>query len=141
MSSYFGSRKRAIHSREGLNSATSNEMLTTGGIIVPPAGSGHRVDGLLRGSLWMIASRWAIRMLGLASTLVLVRLLAPEDFGVVAMVMLAYGLLETISYAGVDLALLRQTTTSREHYDTAWTLQILQGCFIATLLLLSGPWV
>lgn len=107
----------------------------------PPDVPVHNGGHLLRGSLWMLASRWAMRMLGLISTLVLVRLLAPEDFGLVAMIMLAYGLLETISYAGVDLALLRETNASRDHYDTAWTLQILQGCFIAVLLLLSAPWV
>jgi O-antigen/teichoic acid export membrane protein len=89
----------------------------------------------------MLAARWSMRLLGLVSTLVLVRLLTPADFGLVAMVMLAYGLLETISYAGVDLALLKGDSGSREHFNTAWTIQILQGCFIAVLLLVSSPWV
>ena len=62
---------------------------------------------LLRGSVWMIAARWAMRLIGLVSTMILARLLTPEDFGLIAMVMLAYGLLETISYAGVDLALIK----------------------------------
>ena len=95
---------------------------------------------LVRGSIWMIAARWAMRLVGLVSTMILARLLAPEDFGLIAMVMLAYGLLETISYAGVDLALMRSGADTREHYDTAWTIQILQGCFIAALLLLASPW-
>src|SRR6476620_2988740 len=106
-----------------------------------PPPPNHYGSNLVRGTLWMVASRWAIRMLGLISTLLLVRLLAPEDFGLVAMIMLAYGLLETISYAGVDLALLRETTVTRDHYDTAWTVQILQGCFIAALLVLAAPWL
>jgi lipopolysaccharide exporter len=94
---------------------------------------------LLAGSLWMIGARWAMRLIGLASTLLLARLLSPADFGLVAMVMLAYGLLETISYAGVDLALMRDGAGSREHFDTAWTVQVLQGLFIAALLLLVSP--
>ena len=96
---------------------------------------------LLRGSVWMIASRWAMRLIGLVSTMILARLLTPEDFGLIAMVMLAYGLLETISYAGVDLALMRPGADTREHYDTAWTVQILQGLFIAALMLLAAPFV
>ena len=95
---------------------------------------------LIRGSIWMIAARWAMRLVGLVSTMILARLLAPEDFGLIAMVMLVYGLLETISYAGVDLALMRSGAESREHFDTAWTIQILQGCFIAALLFLAAPW-
>ena len=51
----------------------------------------------------MIGVRWAMRLVGLVSTIILARLLAPDDFGLIAMVMLTYGLLETISYAGVDL--------------------------------------
>ena len=61
----------------------------------------------------MIGTRWAMRLIGLVSTMILARLLAPEDFGLIAMVMLAYGLLETISYAGVDLALMRSGADTR----------------------------
>jgi len=94
---------------------------------------------LLRGSVWMIASRWAMRFVGLISTMILARLLLPEDFGLVAMALLVYGLLETISYAGVDLALMRKGTDSRDYYDTAWTVQILQGLFVMLCLSAMAP--
>ena len=71
--------------------------------------------------------------------LVLARLLSPEDYGLMAIALLAYGLLETISYAGVDLALMRQGNDSREHFDTAWTIQLIQGGFVAALLLIAAP--
>lgn len=105
-----------------------------------PAATEHGKN-LVRGSIWMIGSRWAMRLIGLVSTMVLARLLAPEDFGLIAMVMLTYGLLETLSYAGVDLALMRRGADSRAYYDTAWTVQILQGAFIMVCLLLSAPLV
>lgn len=89
----------------------------------------------------MIGVRWAMRLIGLVSTMILARLLAPDDFGLIAMVMLTYGLLETISYAGVDLALMRAGADSRAHFDTAWTVQILQGVFIAGCLVLAAPFV
>ncbi|MDO9091393.1 MAG: lipopolysaccharide biosynthesis protein [Rubrivivax sp.] len=106
-----------------------------------PAVVGSTGGHLLRGSIWMIAVRWAMRLIGLVSTMILARLLAPDDFGLIAMVMLTYGLLETISYAGVDLALMRSGADSRAHYDTAWTVQILQGIFIATCLVIAAPYV
>ena len=62
---------------------------------------------LVRGSAWMIAARWAMRLIGLASTVILARLLAPDDFGVIAIALIVVGLLETVAYAGVDLALMR----------------------------------
>lgn len=102
------------------------------------AGAGK---SLMRGSIWMIASRWVMRFIGLISTMILARILAPEDFGLIAMVMLAYGMLETLSYATVDLALMRAGNDTRAHYDTAWTIQVMQGTFLTACLLLSAPWV
>ena len=105
-----------------------------------PVGSGAG-SNLMRGSVWMIASRWMMRFIGLISTMVLARILAPEDFGLIAMVMLAYGMLETLSYATVDLALMRAGNDTRAHYDTAWTIQVIQGAFLMGCLLLAAPWV
>ena len=102
----------------------------------PKAGFSQSMVG---GSIWMIGSRWAMRLIGLVSTMILARLLAPDDFGLIAMVMLSYGLLETLSYAGVDLALMRGGFDSRDYFDTAWTVQIMQGLFIATCLVLAAP--
>ena len=95
--------------------------------------------GLLSGTVWMIGARWVTRCIGLLSMVILARLLAPQDYGLMAMAMLAYGLLETIAYAGVDLALMRKGADSREHFDTAWTIQLLQGGFVALLLLVAAP--
>ncbi len=48
-------------------------------------------------------------------------------------------MLETIAYAGVDLALMRPGADSREHYDTAWTIQLVQGALIACMLFAIAP--
>ncbi len=94
---------------------------------------------LSRGSAWMIGMRWAIRGIGLVSTIILARLLAPEDFGVVAMAMVAVALLEVFTSSGTDLALLRAAEPTREHYDAAWTLEIIQSVVLAAVLLLAAP--
>lgn len=93
------------------------------------------------GSAWMIGMRWAIRSVGLLSTVILARLLAPDDFGVVAMAMVAVAILQSFTQSGVDLALLRAETPLREHYDAAWTLEIIQGATLAAVLFLTAPLV
>ncbi len=95
----------------------------------------------LRGSVWMIAMRWGARLIGLVSTLVLARLLTPADFGIVAMAMVFVSILELASYAGVDLALIRDRNAGREHYDSAWTVQLLQAAAVGLLLLACAPFV
>ena len=83
--------------------------------------------------------RWGMRFIGLISTIILARLLIPEDFGIIAMAMIVIGLLETIAYTGVDLALIRDQKLSKEHYNTAWTIQLLQGILVACLLVIIAP--
>ena len=89
----------------------------------------------------MIAMRWTMRLLGLISTVVVARLLAPSDYGVVAIAMIAVGLLETIAYLGVDLSLIKDQSAGHDEFDSAWTIQLIQGIAISTLLYFSAPWV
>jgi O-antigen/teichoic acid export membrane protein len=94
---------------------------------------------LLRGSAWMVAMRWSLRLVGLVSTAILARLLMPEDFGIVAMAAVVAGLLDTAAYAGVDLALIRADDDSRAYRDSAFTIQLLQSIAIAALLVACAP--
>jgi O-antigen/teichoic acid export membrane protein len=107
----------------------------------PPGSQIEAARELARGSFWMIAMRWVIRGIGFLSTILLARLLAPDDFGVVAMAMVAVALLEVFTQSGSDLALLRNAEPTREHYDAAWTLEILQGIVLAILLYTTAPLV
>jgi lipopolysaccharide exporter len=94
---------------------------------------------MLRGSAWMIALRWAIRLTGLVSTIILARLLTPKDFGVVAMAMIVVGMLEMLNQTGQSLAIIRHGNPTREHYDTAWTISVMIGFGIAAAIVLVAP--
>ena len=96
---------------------------------------------LVRGAIWMIAMRWMMRSMGLFSTVVLARLLTPDDFGVVAIALIMVGLLETIAYLGVDLSLIKDQHAGRDDFDTAWSVQLIQGAMISLLLLVCAPFM
>ena len=83
--------------------------------------------------------RWGVRGIGLFSTAVLARLLAPTDFGLVAMCSLVVALVEAILEFGVRLTLVIKSDASREYWDTAWTVGVGQGTFVAFLILVSTP--
>lgn len=91
------------------------------------------------GALWMILAKLLERGLGLISTLILVRLLIPSDFGIVAMAMSIIALLELFSAFGMDTVLL-QRNAGPLHYHTAWTMNVMAGCAVAlTLALVAWP--
>lgn len=87
-----------------------------------------------QGVTWAVLMRWVMRFIGLFSTLILARLLSPEDFGIVAMAMLVVHLLFEISEFGASTQLIRAKDIDRRHCDTAWTINLLQGLLTALIL-------
>lgn len=95
------------------------------------------VDGLGRamakGAAWMVLVKILRRGIGVLSTIILARLLLPEDFGLIALAQIALGLLEAMSEFGFDNALIRKQTNERKYYDTVWTLQLIRSCTVAAV--------
>ncbi len=90
------------------------------------------------GAAWMVLFKFAERSLGFISTLILARLLVPADFGVVAMATSFVAMLELLSAFGFDVALIRRRDTSRPHYDTAWTFNVIVGAVVAVAMVAAG---
>lgn len=100
--------------------------------------SGRQV-GVVAGTALTVAMRWADRGIGLLSTLVLARLLVPADFGIVAMGMLVVGLVDSLMGLGVNVALIRNASAEQAHYDTAWTLRLMQMALAALVVVGAAP--
>jgi lipopolysaccharide exporter len=94
---------------------------------------------VLRGAGWALAMRWAVRGIGLVSTIILARLLMPEDFGIVAMAMIAVGFSDILFDFGVAVYLIRKPDATDEDFHAAWSLRVLQGLAATGLLLFSTP--
>ena len=63
---------------------------------------------VVQGGLWVFALRILNRGLGFIRTIILARLLAPEDFGLLGIGMLAIATLETFSQTGFGHALIQK---------------------------------
>lgn len=86
------------------------------------------------GAALMIALKLIERLIGIISTIILARLLIPEDFGIVAMAMAVLAILELAGQFGFDHAIIRQQNPPRAHLDTAWTLTVCHGLLSGALL-------
>jgi len=91
----------------------------------------------IAGTAWMAGLRWGLKLLGFISTLIVARLLAPQDYGLVSMAVMASAFVEVWLDFGVRQALIHNQDATREDYDTAWSLRIIQGVCI-TLVLVAG---
>jgi O-antigen/teichoic acid export membrane protein len=98
----------------------------------------RRAGGAL---IWRGLAEGAEKVIFLARLFILARLLAPEDFGLLAIGMVALTLTLRLTDFGVVASLIQSPETGKRHLDTAWTINVLRGVGIATLLLVAAPWI
>ena len=93
-----------------------------------------------RGMGWTLSWRLATRLLGLGSTLVLVRVLAPADFGLVALATGIANAVEQFGWLGVESAIVREAAPGREVYDTGFTINAVRSVLLAAVIAAAaGP--
>lgn len=94
----------------------------------------HPKRAFIAGAFWTVGMRWAVKGIGFINTVIMARLLAPADYGLVAMAMLVVGLIGAFLDMGTEVALLRKDQVSKDEIDSAWTLQAIQGVLIGSLV-------
>ena len=88
------------------------------------------------GAFLLIAEALGKKSIGIVSTLILARVLVPEDFGVVAITTLIMGFIDALADTGANQYLQRCETVTDKIVNSAWTLNILIKAPILGLLLL-----
>jgi O-antigen/teichoic acid export membrane protein len=94
---------------------------------------------VVRGGAWAFALRIVNRGLGFIRTIILARLLAPEDFGLLGIAMLAAVTLEIFSQTGFQAALIQKKDAVESYLDTAWTISAIRGILLFFILFFVSP--
>jgi teichuronic acid exporter len=93
----------------------------------------------LRGMVWLGSARWAAQLFTWASMLVIARLLAPEDYGLVAIAMAFTGFLEVITDVGLGSALVQSRDLSKRDVEATMGATCLLGIAAGILIALTAP--
>jgi lipopolysaccharide exporter len=88
---------------------------------------------------WASMLRVAMRMLIFLRTLVLARLLAPDDFGLMAIATVVLLLFDQLTQPGFDAALVQRRGDVRDLFDTAWTFQVARSAAIGAVMVVAAP--
>ena len=94
---------------------------------------------LFANALIVVAMRWTDRLIGLVSTLILARILTPEDFGIIAMASVLVGLVDVLLDLGVNMALIQNANADDEDYHTAWTIRLIQSAAVGAIIFALAP--
>lgn len=94
-----------------------------------------------KGGLWVFALRGAEKILGLIKLIILARLLAPNDFGLFGVALLALSALETFSQTGFQEALVQKEGDISPYLDHVWTVSVIRGITLFIVLFLGAPYI
>jgi len=102
-------------------------------------GGGSRLrGGVASGVRWGTFDRTVQTVLRMATTILLARLVAPEDFGLIAIALVVVNLAALISGLGLGPALVQRKDLRPEHVGVAFTLSAGFGVLLAALTALSA---
>lgn len=94
---------------------------------------------VVRGTLWNYLSFASGRLLNFISTLILARLLVPEQFGLVAYCTITIQYLEIINTLGIDSALIARKEKVEEAASSAYIANIFMGGISYVIAWLTAP--
>jgi O-antigen/teichoic acid export membrane protein len=89
--------------------------------------------------VWKSIQMVGVKAIFLIRTLVLARLLLPEDFGLLAISMIAVDFLLSVTNLGMVPALVQRLETDERQYNTAWTVGIARALLIGGIVFLAAP--
>ncbi len=95
----------------------------------------------VRSGAWAFALRITEQVFSIARLIILARVLAPNDFGLMGIALLAMMALETFSQSGFQQALIQKKENIKDYLDAAWTVSALRGLVLFAVLFFLAPYV
>jgi lipopolysaccharide exporter len=96
---------------------------------------------LLNSSLILLLMKFIHRGIGLISTIILARMLSPDDFGILAIVTLIIYFFEILANLGTEQYIIQKENLEGKDLDTAWTLNIIVKSGIFAVFLITIPYI
>ncbi|NNE46927.1 MAG: lipopolysaccharide biosynthesis protein [Rhodothermales bacterium] len=90
---------------------------------------------------WKAFQHGGSKIVYFARLVVLARLLTPDDFGLIAISLVAIEVMARLTNLGMTPALIQHEDLSDKHYHTAWTIGLIRGAFVFVIVFVTAPFV
>lgn len=91
------------------------------------------------GAAWIMGAGLVARLIGAVNTIIIARLLVPEDIGIVATAAITMQLFQGISDIGVSQAVVKFRDATRDDLNTLFTFSLIRGAAIGLILFAAAP--
>jgi O-antigen/teichoic acid export membrane protein len=98
-------------------------------------------EKVFKSSFFMLSLRLFQRSIGLISTMILARVLLPEDFGLVAILTLVGLFFDILTQTGSEQYIIQKTKVDHNTLNTAFTLDIITKSIIWLLFIICVPYI
>lgn len=95
----------------------------------------------LVGSIWMMMERFGYLTIQFVSNLVLARLLMPEDFGAIGIMMVFITLSNVFIDSGFSASLIQKKEITEKDKSTVFFTNLMLSVVVYTALFISSPWI
>ncbi|RKY40645.1 MAG: hypothetical protein DRP76_01480 [Candidatus Omnitrophota bacterium] len=92
-----------------------------------------------KGALWVTAANICARGLNVISAIILARLLAPEDFGLMAIAMAIITFSQQMTQTGFQSALIQKQDRPEDFLNTTWTFDLVKYLVLFLIIFLAAP--
>ena len=106
-----------------------------------PKSSKTLAQKMVHGGFWISFIKIIRKVFSLIRLIIIGRILAPSDFGLMGIALLTMSALETFSTTGFNQALIQKKEKTENYLDAAWTVLIIRGFIIFIMLYLTAPYV
>ena len=95
----------------------------------------------LIGSLWMMIERFGYLSIQFISNLILARILMPDDFGTIGIMMVFIALAHVFVDSGFSASLIQKKVISEQDKSTVFITNLVLAFFVYVILFLASPWL
>ena len=95
----------------------------------------------LNGTIWSFVERFSVQIVRFLLTIVIARLLTPDDYGLIGMLAIFISLSQVFIDGGLSSALVQKQDRTKEDYSTVFYANLIVSLVIYVLLFVSAPWI
>ncbi|MBN1456978.1 MAG: lipopolysaccharide biosynthesis protein [Sedimentisphaerales bacterium] len=95
----------------------------------------------VKGGVWLFALRGVIGFLSFVKQIILLRLLAPTDFGLLGIASLMTIIVLNFTEMGFREALVQRKEKAEDYLDVAWTISVIRGLVLFIILYFAAPYL
>ncbi len=99
----------------------------------------HLAKKVNTGALWVTFSSVFIRILNTVSAIILARILAPDDFGLMAIAVTIITFSQGATQTGFESALIQKYSKTENYLNTAWTIDLFRNIILFLIIFLLAP--